>query len=59
MQQIYYCYRKDTGEFAGSGTPFIDDETHGCTIEPAPDFDHEAGEMAFWDGEGWRIATPP
>lgn len=35
-KKIYYVYNRATGEFAGSGTPFIDNDTHGCTIV-APD----------------------
>jgi hypothetical protein len=30
---IWYCYDKQTGEFAGSGTPHIDTDTHGSTLE--------------------------
>lgn len=33
---IWYVYEKATGRFAGSGTPYIDTETHGSTDVPVP-----------------------
>lgn len=52
---IYYIYRKDTGEFAGSGTPKIDNETHGNTTIAPPEYDYENNEMPYWDGQKWEI----
>jgi len=33
---IYYVYERATGRFAGSGTPFIDTDTHASTTVPPP-----------------------
>lgn len=57
---IYYVYRKDTGEFAGSGTPFFDDEEHGCTEIAAPSYDSETQKL-FWlfDTETWEVRDLP
>lgn len=57
---IYYVYRKDTGEFAGSGTPFFDDEEHGCTEIAAPSYDSES-QCLFWvfETESWEVRDLP
>ena len=55
---IYYCYKKDTGEFMGSGTPHHDNEKIGCTTTPCPPFDlEEKNEMPFWINDAWVIKT--
>ena len=33
---IYYVYERATGRFAGSGTPYIDNETHASTTIAPP-----------------------
>jgi hypothetical protein len=43
--QIYYCFERETGRFAGSGTPLIQNETHDCTLI-APNFQ---GYRIDWD----------
>lgn len=50
-QVLYYCYEKATGLFAGSGTPLIDDATHGCTTTPVLP---EEGETWRWTGTAWE-----
>jgi hypothetical protein len=55
-QKIYYVYDKATGEFAGSGTPFIDDDTHGCTTtapNQAIDKTTKPEHKLKWNGENW------
>lgn len=54
MQEIYYVFLKSTGEFMGSGTPYYDDETYGCTTVPSPDYNIET-EMPVWTGSEWEI----
>jgi hypothetical protein len=53
MQDIWYCFERATGEYAGSGTPHIDNATHGSTLVPCPGY--EEGEVAIWDGEAWSV----
>jgi formate-dependent nitrite reductase cytochrome c552 subunit len=55
---IYYAFEKITGEYAGSGTPFIENETHNCTAVTVPDYDSEV-EKAFFDGEKWVVVQIP
>jgi len=57
---IYCVYRQDTGEFAGSGTPFLDDEDHGCTVTEAPMYDSETQKL-FWvtETESWEVRELP
>jgi len=38
-QQIYYVFRTDTYEYAGSGITCFDCDEHCCTTVPVPDFD--------------------
>jgi hypothetical protein len=52
---IYYIYRKDNGEYAGSGTPKIDNETHGNTTIAHPEYDFENNEIPYWDGKKWEV----
>jgi hypothetical protein len=52
METIWYCYRKDNGEFAGSGTPYIDNDEHGSTEIPCVDY---YGLLPIFDGENWTI----
>lgn len=54
MQEIYYVFLKSTGEYMGSGTPYYDDETYGCTTVPDPVYDPET-EMIYWTGSEWEI----
>lgn len=58
---IWYCYEKATGRYAGSGTPYIDNETHGSTATPL-NFSLEPSEHPayVWDDEteSWVQATP-
>ena len=56
--EIYYCFERATGLFCGSGTPFIDTDTHSCTTKPSPVYDSET-EFCFWDGEAWNIESLP
>lgn len=53
MTDIWYCYERATGIFAGSGTPHIDNEMHGSTLVPVPHYDD--GQVAIWDGSTWRV----
>lgn len=48
---IYYVYRRDTGEFAGSGVTLYDNQVHGST-EVAP-----TAEGQFWSGSNWLSMT--
>jgi len=57
MDTIYYCYEKETGKFAGSGTPNIQNTTHSCT-EIIPDFESDPEidwDKVFFGGEIWEI----
>lgn len=51
---IYYVFDRLTGEFAGSGTPFFDNEQHGCTEIATPDYDH-ATQIPVWNGDNWDL----
>ena len=53
---IWYCYERSTGWYAGSGTPHIDNATHGSTLVPAP---WQDGMVAVWDGEAWTLTPDP
>ena len=53
-QTIYYCYKKTTGEFMGSGTPQIDNSEIGCTTEPCPAYDHKK-ELPYWENDAWVL----
>lgn len=46
---IYCVYEKATGRFAGSGTPYIDDETYGSTTTPIPTEDSEPKPEWWYD----------
>jgi hypothetical protein len=50
---IYYIYRKDNGEYAGSGTPKIENEEYGNTTVLVPAYEED--EMAYWNGEKWEV----
>lgn len=53
---IYYCYERATGDFAGSGTPQIDTETHGSTpLEPT--FDDGRCLQSFDEATGQWLTT--
>lgn len=54
MDIIYYVFRKDSGEFMGSGTPYFDDDVYGCTQIAIPEYDSDI-ELAFWNGSNWII----
>jgi hypothetical protein len=56
MDTIWYCYRKDNGQYAGSGTPHIDDTDHASTTIPCPDYDNV---LPVFDGEAWVEGTAP
>jgi hypothetical protein len=43
---IWYCYEKSTGTFAGAGTPQIDDDTYGSTLD-APVFNGDRCVQTF------------
>lgn len=51
---IYYVFSKLTSEYAGSGTPYFDDEFYGCTEVPAPAY-NEYTEIPTWNGNEWDI----
>jgi hypothetical protein len=53
-QTIYYCYEKETGKFAGSGTPFYDTETIGCTTEPCPEYEQDVN-FPYWENNTWVL----
>jgi hypothetical protein len=55
-QTIWAVFEKSTGAFAGSGTPYYDDETYGST-EILPETPE--GYLAFWDGEAWYYVEEP
>jgi hypothetical protein len=55
METIWYCYRKDNGQYAGSGTPHIDDTDHASTTIPCPDYDGDV--LPVFDGEMWVEGT--
>ena len=52
MENIWYCFERSTGEFAGSGTPHIDNETHGSTLVPCPSY-IQGGPLPVWNGSEW------
>jgi hypothetical protein len=52
---IYYTFFKATGEYSGSGTPFIENETHGSTEITIPEYDENSGLTPFFDGEKWEL----
>ena len=52
--KIYYVYRKDDGEYAGSGTPKIENETHASTTAAIPEYDSET-QGVFWENKKWKI----
>jgi hypothetical protein len=55
---IYYVYEKATGNFAGSGTVFYDDETYGCT-EIAPPAQPASPELKYnLDTQTWAWWVP-
>jgi hypothetical protein len=54
MDTIWYCYRKDNGKFAGSGTPFFDNDEHGSTKLPCPEY---YGSLPVFDGQEWAVPT--
>ena len=56
MDEIYYVFRKDTGEYAGSGTPYFDDNEHGCTQVPTPAYNADT-QIVFWNSESqeWSV----
>ena len=53
--KIYYVYRKDNGEYAGSGTPQIENETHASTTVAIPEYDSETQSVS-WNGKKWVIS---
>lgn len=53
-QTIYYCYEKETGKFVGSGTPYYDTETIGCTTESSPDYE-EGVNFPYWENNTWSL----
>lgn len=53
-QPIYYVYEKATGFFAGSGTPFFDDEVYGCVTIPNPPYTSMTHQCR-WTGEEWMV----
>ncbi len=56
MKTIWYCYRNDNGQFAGSGTPHIDNDDHQSTEVPCPDYDPD-GPLPVFDGDDWTVPT--
>lgn len=57
MTDIWYCYARTTGDYAGSGTPYIDNATHGSTLVPVPKYNES--QIARWDGTVWRVELRP
>jgi len=55
-QTIYYCYKKTTGEFMGSGTPYIDNQEIGCTTEPSPEYDRKLN-FPYWENNVWNLKS--
>ncbi len=51
---IYYCFEKITGRFAGSGTPYYDTESIGCTTEPSPLYEQYVN-FPFWENGAWVL----
>jgi hypothetical protein len=51
---IYYVYEKGTGQFAGSGITFFDDNTYGSTEVVVPEIADEE-KNAFWMGDHWEV----
>lgn len=51
---IYYCYEKNTGKFAGSGVYEVNDEQYGSTLTPCPSYDNSK-ETPFWKNSKWEI----
>jgi len=54
VDTIWYCYRNDNGQFAGSGTPHIDNDEHQSTELPCPEYDEV---LPVFDGDGWTVPT--
>lgn len=53
---IYAVFERDTGRYAGSGTPYFDTTEHGST-EVLPD--HHDGQIAIWTGDAWVYEDDP
>jgi hypothetical protein len=56
MEIIWAVYERETGAFAGSGTPYFDNETYGSTVA-LPDPPENCG--AVWDGTMWVYPPAP
>jgi hypothetical protein len=54
VETIWYCYRTDNGQFAGSGTPHIDNDDHQSTDLPCPEYDEV---LPVFDGDDWTVPT--
>jgi hypothetical protein len=51
---IYYCYNKITGKFAGSGVFEVNDDQHSSTTIPCPEYDNTK-EIPYWKNSKWEI----
>lgn len=52
--KIYYVYQKDNGEYAGSGTTEIENETHASTTVAIPEYDSDT-QNVFFEENKWKI----
>lgn len=51
---IYYCFYRSNGEFAGSGITEYDTPEVGSTTVPCPEY-QEDGPIPVWNGISWTV----
>lgn len=56
MSDIYYCYERSTGAFAGSGVTQVDTDSHGSTLVVPPET-NPALDKLTWTGVEWVVTT--
>lgn len=56
-QTIYFCYYRETGEFAGNGTPYFDTDEIACNEIETPDY-NPITESVRWTGTEWVVISP-
>lgn len=56
MDQIWFCFWRSSGEFAGSGITEYDTPEVGSTLVPVPDYP-EDGPLPVWNGSAWSIPS--
>jgi len=58
---LWYCYEKATGQFAGSGTPYINNATHGSTAKPITQVQSDSDVKFVWNAQlsDWQQEPAP